>query len=251
MADKKTRKTKLDLDALIAALPEAAAATPPSLPVQVLVTEGKTLSKALGKASKKFVALATFDAALITRVPFLLGALDDAEHDWRDARAQAKTKQKKGGLRVEGEQLKGKLMKRLRYLHRKDEAKTAQLDDIAEGDGLADLIDDLTRLSSLTTASWAVLQKMPGVPRDAAARAGELATLLGEHQDTEDAQALQARRNQVAWLFEADQADVREAAHLLFEDEPKKLAPFVSHHHAAQAKKSRAKKSAAVGPATP
>ena len=242
------KKTKLDLDALISTLAPEAAATSPSQPVQVLLTEGKVLVKALGKWSKKFLALPSFEVGLIGRVGLLLGALEDAEHAWRDARAQVKSKAKKGGLRAEGEQLKGGLMKALRYLHRKDEAKTAQLDDIAAGDGLADLIDDLTRLGSLGAATPALAQ-VPSVPKGAAARATELAKLLGEHQDTEDAQGLQARRNQVAALYEADVAEVRQAAHVLFDGDRKKLADFVSHYNAARLKKSRTQK--VVAPVQP
>ena len=138
-----------------------------------------------------------------------------------------------------------------RYLLRKDPKAQARLDQIAEGEGLADLIQDLKDLADFAVANAKVLAAAPRLPKDAVAQARTLAASLTDGVDSAGANDAQARRNQVYAVLASAVDEVRAGARFLFHDEPKLLAPMLSHYSADRKRSLRGRGQTPRGPNAP
>jgi len=213
--------------ARLAALPPEAAETLPSTAVDVLVLEAERVAKAGEKIARELAKLPGFELDDFALLGAVADELADAERAWKRARvAEAADGHK--DARKEAERLRASLLAAGRYLFRKDDRALRELDAIAEGDGVADLIADLRELATFVRARSAVFAAAPGLDGDVPARLTQLAEELALAPDRTEALEAQARRNRLVLVLEAMLKEVRAAARFLLRDKPKRLAPFLS-----------------------
>lgn len=230
--------------------PETASTTEPSLPIKALLLEAKRADVAYTRDAEAFHGLPTFKTALARSVTALRDTLTEAERAWSRARL-ASRKPVRGEQRAEAEKLRALLMRTGRFLFRDVPSELAELDRIAEGDGLADLVADLEDLALFVDKHSALYSKMKSLPRGAAKKARALAESLSGELDTADAQALLAARNRAAVAVSHALTELRRAATFLYGDSPKKLEAFASAYAARRQREARkAKKEKKAPPVT-
>lgn len=243
----KTKVVKFDLATAVLGVPAAAAREAPSMPVSVAVFEASRLWAAASKSRAKFVALEDFPAASFDAIPHLIEALATAEKDWQRLRHAMKLKSLVA-LRKEAEALRRVVMVAGRYLLRKSAAAQLELDRIQEGEGLADLIQDLSDLADLIDANMSVMTRDKNITAATPGQLREMAKTLGEGEDSDAALQAQGHRNTVFAALDAAIDEVRAAAGYLYADDPKRLLPYRSQYEATLRRQQRkAKKLKAEG----
>lgn len=211
----------------LASLAPEAADTAPTMPVgQALLEAERVYREAKGERGS-FKKLPGFDIDDLDYLRDLLVALDDAEDAWRkhrlDRRSDPNTE-----ARREAEDLRASAISSGRYLLRHDPRAQAELDFIAEGEGLADLIQDLRDLNRFITAHSDAYAGDLHLPEGAAARMLELATTLMASADNDQSRAALALRNRCYHALQHAVSEVRAAARYLFRGKPKRLDAFVA-----------------------
>ncbi len=238
-AKARASKKAPDLAPYTAHLGPSAGKLRPSLPVRVVLLEAERLHKAAAPYAAQLKKLPGFVADHLRDLPALIELLSEAEKAWGRARF-AKSQSSRGALRKEAEALRSSLMNAGRYLLRRDAAAQIELARIAEGEGLADLVQDLDDLADFVEARAATFALDRRLPKRAPARARELAAELRE-VDPGDG-GLMSARNLAFGALDFVLGEVRAAARYLFADEPRTLAPFLSRHEALRAQRSRARR---------
>lgn len=246
----KTGKKVSSTDSLIALAPSASKAFVSSIPIDVLLLEGAKAAAA-GKALRaKLARLPSFDIKHLDNLPALLAGLKAAEAAWGNSRFASKAGRNKVAARKEAEALRSDLLASADFLFRNDAAASAELARIRDGEGVADLVADLTDLAEF----WASHKKVWAVDEELSdadfKRATELADILGSEDDPEASVTAMERRNQLAFLVETSLRELRAAAAFLLRKSPARLAPFLSRYAALkQAKHRRKAKAASETPA--
>ncbi|HEU4408352.1 MAG TPA: hypothetical protein VFS43_24020 [Polyangiaceae bacterium] len=207
--------------------------------MRVLLLEAERLRKAAEAYAAQLKKLPGFVADHLRDLPALIEHLSDAERAWGRARF-AKTQSSRGALRKEAEELRSAVMNAGRYLLRRDAAAQAELDRISEGEGLADLVQDLDDLADFVEAHAAVFALDRRLPEQAPERARKLADELRQI-DLDDGGSMRAR-NLAAAALDFVLGEVRAAARYLFADEPRVLAPFLSRYETLRSRRARARR---------
>ncbi len=248
MAAKKRSKST-SIDSTLAAAPAESRAFAPSIPVDVLLLEATQVAKAGKTIRAKVAKLPSFDVAHLDGLPALTAGLKDAETTWGNLRFAIAAGKNKVAARKEAEALRADLLESASFLFRKDKAASAELARIRDGEGLADLVadlDDLVKFWGAHKKVWALDDELSDADFK---RATELAAILGNAEDSEEAITAQERRNQLAWLVENSLSEVRGAAAFILRKTPRRLAPFLSRYEALR--KARARRKARAEASTP
>lgn len=243
---KKTAKTKVsfDLATALMGLPEGSGAKSPSMPVRTAQLEGQRLWTTAKPMRAKFAALEDFDVEAFDSIPHLLTALGEAETDWQRKRI-AKQQKSLVALRKQAEESRRKVMAAGRYRLRKNAAAQLELDRIDEGEGLADLIQDLNDLADFIGSHMDVMTRDKNITEATPGQLRETAQALNEGEDDSEP-ALEAleHRNKVFVALDEALREVRAAAGYLYTDDPKRLQPYRSQYEAKQRAAQRQAKKA-------
>lgn len=185
----------------------------------------KLLTKEWPRLSKKSV----LPSDIVTRLQHHTSHLEEAEGLWSEAR-QLRTPAKLVKAREQGRLLRSDAVAALRYFLRENDEVQARVDAIVDGDGDADLIDDLRKLATLIDEHRASLSRaeLPAGGSNAFRKLGEtLAEETSEQaSDVKAAKAL-ALRNRAYWALRELMSEIRAAGHYVFRKEPLTAAKFV------------------------
>lgn len=212
-------------------------------PVADILQESRALEAVVRKIGGVLFSGSDLDERVASSLEARRAMLETTETAWAKHRIAALPEQLRA-LRSEAEELKKDALAALRYFKRGDAGIQRELDALVEGSGLADLIDDLQKLSPLLDSEKKTLKKAD-LPKNAAARARELAEHLGGGSaeravNTEGGDALELRNRAYWWLREA-MDEVRSAGRYVFRKNPKRRSLFqASSTQARRGSKGRA-----------
>lgn len=227
----------------LAAVSAAKVATSPNKPVKIAILEAERLRAGAAKYKKALLALPGFRAADLALLPDLVKELEGAERSW------SRLKMTRGSaslvaFRKEAEAWKREAIATARYLLRRQPQAMLELERIVDGEGLADLVQDLDDLASLVAEHSATFAAMPA-PLDVK-EARKLATALRKGRDDSEAIASIEHRNRAFWALEEAVDEIRAALRFVLRADPRKLAPLLSRYEADRRAKRRRAASAKV-----
>jgi len=200
--------------------------------------EGERAITAYEGARAKFVKLPTFDTGLADASLSLLPHTKSAETAWASVRFVKLRGEGRALTRQDAETYRSLVIRTARFLYRRDEKKLAEIDRIAEGEGLADLIRDLEELIELLCPDAGLFA---GVERvgDVVERCTAFATALKAKSDNTSAAALHQARNRAVVALDQSLAEIRATARFLYEDDPAALAPYLVTHTQSRSRKRK------------
>lgn len=201
----------------------------PDVGVKTLLDQARDLRKVAAKDVAALTKGTDLEAGGVDALAVRADLLERAEDDWDDLR----TRRAEASLveaRAAAEALKRPATRALRYFLRADAEVEARLDEIAQGSGDADLVDDLRRLANLVDAAGDALAKAKDLPNDAATQLRAAAEALGDASSgaaasTEAGDAL-ALRNRAFWWLRESMDEVRAAGRYVFADDARRLSKY-------------------------
>ena len=206
---------------------DAANETPPGVPMAKFLLESEQSAKAYSKAASQFAKVPSFDVALASAAPVLVVHAKAVETVWSNARFAKQKGQGRLATRKDAESYRSEVIRNARFLFRKDEATLNEVDRIAEGEGLPDLIRDHEELAKLAGERSEDFAKAPKLG-DVVARCTTFAEALKSKRDDTDAQALHQARNRVVVALNASLEEIRAAAKFLYEGNTAAMAPYLA-----------------------
>ena len=202
-------------------------ATAPGAPMARLLLENEQATEAHGLAKAKFASVPTFNVALANAAKGLLAHAKEAESAWAAARHVKKKGEGRGVTRKDAEGYRAEVIRASRFLFRRDKKGLAEVERIAEGEGLADLIRDHEELAAFATANAVKYAQAPKLG-DVVARCTAFADALKAKRDDTEAQALHEARNRAVVALEGALEEIRDAARFLYEGNAAALAPYLT-----------------------
>lgn len=220
----------------------------PDQPVAVTVAEGTRIAELVrGKAAA--LAKVGVDKALVTGLEARVALLVRREAEWNKARAKNRAGISPARIKA-AEELKSQVYDGARFLLRRDAVVQQQLDQIAQGTGVADLVEDLTELGLIVKDHPSVFLDDPTFPKDAAEQCAKFATELSVGLDPQEAAEALEARNRAFWLLVEAISEVRAALRYLWRKKPAMLATLGISYVAATSKRIRRRRSAAKAAAS-
>ncbi len=223
----------------------------PDFPLSDVLHEARELDATLRKLGPKLVKGARLDGKVREELSRRRALLDVAEAAWLAARERL-TPRNVVKTRATAEALKRDAVAALRYFLAEDAEVQLALDEIAEGSGDADLIDDLRRLAGLVEAHAEALRRadLPKHPSDKLrALAQTLADATADRAFDPEAAHAGAQRNRAFWHLRDLMDRVRAGGRYVFRNDRKLLKLFRAT--STRAKRPTKPASAEPAPATP
>lgn len=193
------REARFDLAARLAALPPATKEKAPDMPAAALGKDMQELARVLPPYVGKIGRVPDTDQALIAELGPRAEALLAADLSLKKKR---KVEAKGSGREPieRATRLRRQLLDGARHLFRRTPEVLAQLDAIAEGEGLDDLIQDLGDFADLIDAFPERFALDDALPENPAAAVRAMAAELVGRTDTSVVAAAVAHRNECFWL---------------------------------------------------
>jgi len=206
----------------------------PNMPVKVYINEAEHLYRSATRDRKELEA-ASLDTVTIEELKVRTGVCrvaqsllvsernlkEDAQKEWDE----------KSPIAYE---LKGQLTHDCDFAFRKEPALLKRLNEIREGDGHADMIQDLSDLSVLCEKNWSYLEAI-NVPRKRVQQAGDMADEMGgllamaNREDGADAIAKEFRDKAYTYL-KVVVDEVRDFGKYVFWKDKEKLKDYSSQY---------------------
>lgn len=207
----------------------------PSMPVNVYVQEAYDL-EAWAKDDKKAMTKVGMDWNNMLQLPVRAGALRYAQSLWMKERHGQEEARKEWDVKSpDAYKLKNDLEAAFRFAFRKRLDLLAKVQQVEQGSGDADMVQDLSDLSVLGTANKALLTSIGldlALLRLAETKAGEMAGLLalmnGERSENNNAKII---RDRAYTHLKKVVDEIRETGKYAFRDNPEKLKGFASAHY--------------------
>ncbi|WP_167616510.1 hypothetical protein [Maribellus sediminis] len=219
--------------AAIQAIPDEETSEP-AIPVDVALQEAENLHHwSLDDAAALQVVGITTD--MINELPVRAGACREAQSIWnKDYRSQQEAQKQWAEQVPEAYALRDDLLASLRFAYRKDEALLGRVSAITDGNGHADMIQDLNDIAVLGRENPDPLTAI-GFDLDqlelAATRADELADLLAEaNGDKDDPNASKIIRDKAYTHMKALVDEIREAGKYVFRNNKNRLKGYSSDY---------------------
>lgn len=234
------------LDALrpLADALDASEVAPPPIPVAHLVAEALALAD-VAERTREALASVKLDLELLPRLSRGAHALAEAQAELTSLRG-SKRGEAEIALEALAAELRSDMVADARFALRADRDAQRAIDEIQEGEGLDDLVQDLKSLAALTEKHSAPIEAVGASAKANAERARRCARELEAHvaaRRTADREEVAARelRDRVATLLADAIGEVRAAGAYVFRKEPRTLAKFRSAYGAAKSARARAR----------
>lgn len=215
----------------------------PSIPVDVFLQEAENLAK---WSLDDIEALKTvgITAAMIKDLPVRAGACREAQSVWnKDFRSQQQAQKEWAEQSPLAYDLRNDLLQSLRFAYRKDSALLNRVAAITDGNGHADMIQDLNDISVLGKANPEPLASISFdlVQLDlAATRADEMADLLAEaNGDKADHNESKEIRDRAYTHLKELVDEIRDAGKYVFRSDAHRLNGYFSQYWKKQKQKKR------------
>lgn len=197
MSNREDYETKLTV---VKAIDDDQIKTPNAIPVDVYVQEAENLYHWC-QEDKELLTGVGLAWELVGDLPVRSGALREAESLWNKERFSREEAEKVWAQESpQAYALRNELLHHFRFAFRSDEALSGRVSAIADGNGHADMIQDLNDLSVLGKDNQELLAKINfdlSLLDLAAQKADEMGTLLGETtRDRADYSAIKKIRDQ-------------------------------------------------------
>lgn len=207
-------------------LPPSAEKARPSAPIRALLSDAREVLAIARRSGTKLVR-AGLDRRFLEELPHRIELLDRAQKAWERQRTRTEPASLQRA-REDAAQLKTDMLAAGRFLLRNDAKAQRQLDQIAAGEGLEDLIEDLRALAVFWTQHEDTIAKSDlgdDVVERAQAMASRLTLMNRGAKDRQHDEAHVHRNRALALLDEAVH-EVRAAGRYVFRDAPERLALF-------------------------
>lgn len=216
----------------------------PNLPIVVALQEAHDLHTAIHKDDTWARLLAVGVApAMLEGLPVAVTATRQAQSEWTVIRDRGKA-QAQRDREAAGVALRADLMAACRWNLRGDAPAQAVLDAIAQGEGVADLVQDLLDLAMLIGRHEAAFDGDDTF--DAAAQAeasrstaAEISAGLSEARTPGDHQSAKLLRDRAYTHLDGLMTELREAGRYAFRKEPQRAAAFTSEHLRRERRRAR------------
>lgn len=224
----------------------------PNIPVDVFLQEVENTIKWVIPDQTKLTA-AGLDSTLVEDLPIRAGALREAQSLWNTIRFSQEEAQKQWNEQSPGAfDLRDTLLHTFRYAFRNDDSLKTQVDQIANGAGNADMIQDLNDLALLGNAHTDLLTVV-GFDLTTLATAATTSTGMANllSQATVDRSTPNAERiiRDKAYIFTKQVLDeIRVCGQFVFWRDPERLRGYVSQYFKTLRKKNSGKDDATEAP---
>lgn len=204
----------------------------PNMPIDVFVQEAENLSEWC-KADKSLLTQKGLSADLLDALPLRAGACRQAQSLWMKERNMRKEAEQQWSEKSPAAfDLRNELVHGFRFAFRNDASLLGRVDEIAEGDTNADMVQDLNDLAALGRSNLTLLTAI-GLTEDlldkAAASSDEMASILaasnGEHLADNDILLI---RNQAYSLLKRAVDEIRSCGKYVFWRTPARLKGYSS-----------------------
>lgn len=230
----------------------------PDLPIVVALQEGNDLHTSIQKDDTwdRLLAVGVPPAALAD-LPLAVAATRQAQSEWTVLRDRGKP-QAQRDREVVGAALRADLVAACRWNLRANTTAQAVLDQIVQGEGVPDLVQDLLDVATLIERheeAFAGDETFDATAKAEEARssAAEISAGLSEGKTPGDHQAAKRLRDRAFTHMDRIVTELREAGRYAFRKEPRRAAAFASEHLRKERKKARRRAAARAtgGEATP
>lgn len=222
----------------------------PDIPVATVLQEAHELNALLReeRVRARLLAVGVHDGAF-AQLPVAEGALRAAQSEWTVARDRNKSDAQKD-REARGLALRSELVAAVRWNLREDRKAMAVLSAVQEGEGVADLVQDLEDLATLITVHLEAFTRdqsfdAPAQAESARGLAAEIRSGLAESKQTTPQSAAKELRDRAYTYLDDLTERVREAGRYVFRRDPAMSARFGSAY------KRRKRRRAAGGGAEP
>ncbi|MCX4239387.1 hypothetical protein [Paraliomyxa miuraensis] len=223
----------------------------PITPIAVALQEASDLHAAIkGDDTWERLVEVGVDPAAIDAIPLAVAATRQAQSQWVVARdrgkAEAQREREQSGI-----ELRADIVAACRWNLRNEAAALRVVDEIVQGEGIADLVQDLVNLAALLGKHPSAFDgddtfDAPEQAEAARSVAEEITAGLAESRTTGDHEAAKVLRDRAYTHLAKRVADLREAGRYAFRKEPRRAAVFGSAYMRRAKARSR-RRAAEVG----
>jgi hypothetical protein len=233
-APKRIHGTLRDLESRLLAIPSRDVLAP-GIPVERLVAEGVELATVAWRDLAKLTS-AGLDRSIVVDLGLRSQALSEAQAELVAARSRGRTSEEED-LIAESTELRSEVLAAGRLALRRDPIAQSRLDDIMEGEGLDDLLQDLQDLAGLLRTYSRDFARVGLKPAELASWSETLRLRLGKHlaeRRAGDATTAAAKdlRDRAATLLAEAVAVTRLTGAYVFRKDPRRLLHYRSGYNA-------------------
>jgi hypothetical protein len=197
--------------------------------VRDLIFAAQRLRDSAVKLREPLLAKSRLDPAVLDSFSVRIAVLDQCEEAWQTARGRG-VPVALSRARTAAAELRRDAITTLRHFLEDDGSVQIKLDEIVEGEGDVDLVDDLKKLATLVDAHWTTIARsgdMPAEKGDALRKAAAVLNdaRLGNESSPEASKAMELRDKAFFYLLEAER-EIRACGKHAFRKEPKVATLF-------------------------
>jgi len=207
----------------------------PNMPVDRYLQEAETLHKWC-QADKEALTAKGLDWNLVTDLPVRAGALRESQSNWSVKRFVREGAEKQWNADSPGAySLRDQLLRDFRYAFRKNTDLLTRVAEIADGNGHADMIQDLNDLAILGKQNAELLQKTNfdlALLDKAAAISKDMAGLLSQSMvDSADSSRELVMRDKAYTHLKEAVDEIRSCGQYVFWNNEERLKGYISAYH--------------------